>query len=812
MDIETILQQENLDLKARLKELEETLEAICKGKVDAIVVKGEKGDQIYSLISPEHPYKIFIDKMLEAAIIVSKEGTLLYGNQSFFDMIDIPSEKIIGASIVDFVEEEQKSYFIEKLQKEERKRSELTLLNSKQKKINVTFSISKGIWGDSENLCILISDISALKKALRFIQASENIAKSLSGTPSILSAARELLNELNSCLNWEIIALWSWSKQQEHLACLEVAYISDINAEEFAKKTKLMQASKGSIPDRVWTSYHPIAVENITEDFTFSRRKEAMAAGLQGALSFPIYENKKLTGIVELFRRLPFQETIDDTLQTLLTSTGIDIGLYLQRKFEEEVNSQFLQLIQYSSNGIYQVDKQGIIKSWNPAAEIIYGWTSEEIVGNDISKIYPLEQKNAFAEILKILPSKKTIQHLQTSQMHKDGTLLSMSNTYGVICDSLGELVEIYVIAEDISYKVRDKEILQDMKERFEAFIDITEDWIWEIDKAGNFIFSNHAVEKILGYETEEVLEKNILSFLSEENIKTVQKEFEKNIIEKKGWQQKVMHFIHKNGSDRWIETNAIPMLNSNNILVGYRGASRDTTSARSIEKIKNEFISMVSHEMRTPLTSIHGALILLQAPESTIQENHNLLNLAIRNSERLIHLINDVMDVQKMQLGELHYVFEKINLCEVLSEAINSSNIVAKKFDVSIVTEGFVKDAEVYGDYQRLIQVILNLLSNAIKFTPSHGIVKVALQNLENAFKVSISDQGPGIPKEFESKLFEKFAQADSSSKREYGGTGLGLSISQNIIEAHKGKIHYFTKIGEGTTFFFELPKYKGG
>ena len=113
-------------------------------------------------------------------------------------------------------------------------------------------------------------------------------------------------------------------------------------------------------------------------------------------------------------------------------------------------------------------------------------------------------------------------------------------------------------------------------------------------------------------------------------------------------------------------------------------------------------------------------------------------------------------------------------------------------------------------GDCHRLTQVILNLLSNAIKFTPVHGTVEVALQNLENTAKVSIKDHGPGIPKEFEPKLFEKFMQADSSSTRGYGGTGLGLNISQSIINAHKGKILYTTEIGRGTVFFFELPKYK--
>jgi len=812
MDVESMLQQENLHLKARLEEVESSLAAIRSGEVDAIVVKGKKGDQLYSLISPEHPYKIFIEKMLEAALIVSKQGIIRYANQSFFDMIGLPPEKIIGACIVDFVEEAQKSYFMYLLENEGRKRSELALLNIQGQKISATFSISTGIWEDSEILCLLISDISELKKVQRLIQASENIAKSLSGTPSLPSALKELINEFNSCLGWEVIALWSSSKEEANLMCLEVAFISDIDAEEFAKNTKQMKARKGTIPDRAWNSYHPISIEDLSEHFSFSRRKEAMAAGLHGVLSFPIYENRQLAWVVELFRRLPFHEEIDNTLYTLLSSTGMNIGLYLQRKAEEETNSQFVQLIQQSSNGIYRLDKRGIVKSWNPGAEIIYGWTPEEIIGTHIDKIYPLERKNTFTEILKKSLAKTTVEHVECEQLHKDGTLRWVNNTYGTIRNPLGELIDICVIAEDMSSQKNAIASRKCIEERFETFTEITEDWVWDLDKAENFTFSNPRVEKILGYEAEEMIGKNILYFLAPDNIHIIQKQFEESIIQNKDWRHQEMHFIHKNGSERWIESNVMPLLNSNNKLVGYRGVSHDITSARSAEKIKNEFISIVSHELRNPLTSIHGALILLQAPESTLQEKQELLNLAQRNSSRLINLVNDVMDVQKMQLDKMEYVFNKTNLREVVTEAINSSAIVAKKFDVKIVTEGLLQDAEVYGDYHRLIQVVLNLLLNGIKFTPAHGTVEVALQNLENTVKVSVTDHGPGIPKEFEPKLFEKFAQADSSSTRKYEGTGIGLNISQGIIEAHKSKIQYTTKIGEGTTFFFELSKYKQG
>ena len=225
------------------------------------------------------------------------------------------------------------------------------------------------------------------------------------------------------------------------------------------------------------------------------------------------------------------------------------------------------------------------------------------------------------------------------------------------------------------------------------------------------------------------------------------------------------------------------------------------------MEKTKNEFISIVSHELRTPLTSIQGSLGLLRNEMQDNTKQKDLLEIAYRNSERLINLINDILDIQKFALGKYEFFNEKIPVQDLIQESIHLAMPMAEKFGISIVIEGKILEEKIYADKKRIIQVMMNLLSNAIKFSPARGTVFISSMLKDDKVRISIKDQGPGISEDFKNKIFEKFAQADSSSTRRFSGTGLGLNICKTIIEQMGGDIHFVSKLGEGSTFYFELP-----
>lgn len=230
---------------------------------------------------------------------------------------------------------------------------------------------------------------------------------------------------------------------------------------------------------------------------------------------------------------------------------------------------------------------------------------------------------------------------------------------------------------------------------------------------------------------------------------------------------------------------------------------------ADSVDRLKSEFVSTVSHELRTPLTSINGAIRLLikNVSDKLPDKSLKLLKLADRNVERLSLLINDLLDLEKMANGDMAFDLAPVDLVQLARSAIEINASYAQQHQVVLRLLETPVHAEVFGDADRLQQVFANLLSNAIKFSPPNAEVELAVQRLNGRVKVSIKDYGSGVPEAFRSRIFQRFAQADSSDTREQGGTGLGLSICKTIIEHHDGVIGYNARLREGAEFYFEIP-----
>jgi signal transduction histidine kinase len=234
-----------------------------------------------------------------------------------------------------------------------------------------------------------------------------------------------------------------------------------------------------------------------------------------------------------------------------------------------------------------------------------------------------------------------------------------------------------------------------------------------------------------------------------------------------------------------------------------------DLTELKKLDKMKDEFISTVSHELRTPLTSIKGALGLLDS--SVLGEMPNqaksMIGIAHNNSNRLVRLINDVLDIEKIEAGKMNFVLKEIELSPFLDQVVDANRAYALQHTVMLNLARIDDDLKIKGDPDRLEQVVTNLLSNAVKYSLKGGRVFVTAEGRANTVRISIRDEGSGIPEDFQKKIFSKFAQADSSDTRAHGGTGLGLTISKAIVEQHGGTIGFNTAENNGTTFYFDLP-----
>jgi signal transduction histidine kinase len=267
--------------------------------------------------------------------------------------------------------------------------------------------------------------------------------------------------------------------------------------------------------------------------------------------------------------------------------------------------------------------------------------------------------------------------------------------------------------------------------------------------------------------------------------------------------------YIQKNGHAIWALLNVSLVRNADGTPNYFISQVHDITDRKEVENLKDEFVSMVSHELRTPLTSIRGSLGLIAGALSAglpPQVNH-LVGIAHKNAERLIALINDILDIDKIAAGKMRFEYRREALAPLVQQVVDANRAYSDKFGVTVEVEPIPEHYTINVDANRLTQALLNLLSNAAKFSPQGATVKVAVTTCAKGLRISVHDDGSGVPEDFQPRIFHKFSQADSSITREKGGTGLGLYITQQIISQMGGQIGFDTAVGQGSTFWFDFP-----
>jgi PAS domain S-box-containing protein len=241
-------------------------------------------------------------------------------------------------------------------------------------------------------------------------------------------------------------------------------------------------------------------------------------------------------------------------------------------------------------------------------------------------------------------------------------------------------------------------------------------------------------------------------------------------------------------------------------------GSVRDVSERQEVDRLKQEFVSTVSHELRTPLTSIRGSLGLIVggAAGEIPAQSRALLDIAYKNTERLGRLVNDILDLEKIESGRMEFRLEFLEIGELLQAVLESNRAFAEQYGIRLELRREAPEAGVWADRDRLVQVFTNLISNAAKFSPKGAAVVMTLSRNRGKVRVSVADRGPGIPDEFRSRIFQRFQQADSSDTRQKGGTGLGLTITKSIVERLSGEILFDSHAGQGTTFHVDLPEHR--
>lgn len=375
---------------------------------------------------------------------------------------------------------------------------------------------------------------------------------------------------------------------------------------------------------------------------------------------------------------------------------------------------------------------------------------------------------------------------------------------------SAAELEALKIAATALGAAIQRREAdeaLAASEAQFRDLLENANDLIQSVSHDGKFLFVNRAWKRTLGYDHEEIEGLNIRDILHAEHHQPYQQML-KRILENGGGGRLEAVFVAKGGREISVEGSLSSRYHQGKVIAS-RGIFRDITDRKMVDRMKQELISMVSHELRTPLTSILAALGLLRSGklDAKPERAQELLAVAHRNSNRLLQLINDLLDVQKLAANRMSFAIEIVALQGVLEEVMQGITSFADSHRITLELQGSTPELSVRTDRNRLLQVLNHLLTNAIKFSPAGETVTLAVEPRGSEIRLAITDRGEGIPEAFKSRLFDQFTQADSSHTRTHGGSGLGLNIVKGLVEGMKGRVSVDSEVGRGTTFYVDLP-----
>jgi len=460
----------------------------------------------------------------------------------------------------------------------------------------------------------------------------------------------------------------------------------------------------------------------------------------------------------------------------------------------------FSAAVQSSVDAIVTANLDGIITGWNPAAERLFGFGAKEAVGNSVFIIVPEDRRGEAETALARIRRGEIVEPYQTVRLTKDRKPIDVSISVSAIRSDA--VIGLCAIARDVTEQKL-------AEEKFKLAVEACPNGMVMADHIGRIVMVNAEVERLFGYRGQELIDQPI-DVLLPERLRAQHARLRVQYGAKPAPRHMGAgrHFIavRKDGSEFPVEVGLNPIQTRRGLLV--LGVIVDISERQRLDRLKDEFVSTVSHELRTPLTSISASLDLLigkTAGELPERARH-LVRLAQSNSKRLVKLVNDILDIEKLKSGQLTFKFRLVELRPLIEQTVEANLGLAESSRVRLCHD-IRAEGDVWADPDRLAQVLTNLISNAIKFSPPDGEVVVAAERHGDSLRISVRDHGEGVPAEFKPRMFQKFAQADGTNAKRTGGTGLGLSIVKEIVGRLGGEVSFADAAGGGTIFYVELP-----
>lgn len=511
----------------------------------------------------------------------------------------------------------------------------------------------------------------------------------------------------------------------------------------------------------------------------------------------PLYEDLRIAGDLVVIRDLRERDKRIKVEKDLVES---------EKKFREifDATGDFLLFL----------DTNGSLLDMNNTAVVVSGLEKNKVVGKPFSNLKCLFSKEGMKRHIENID--KAVQGEGVNEYECD--LLSKNNTKyrflfsNDIIEEKGEIKGVLVRGRDVTKRQRAWDELVKLEEKYRVLAETSADGVLTIDPLGRLTYVNPSFEKMCGRRKSQILATLFRDYLSEESIYLFQ-QISLDIRKKEEKIENIeLELTHSNGNVIPIEVNIAP-LKKDNEFGGMECTVRDITERKKFEdelkkseRLKTEFMNIAAHELKSPVTPIKGYLDLIIQDKDTSEKVKNWAKISLRNSMRLLRLVNDILDVSRLDSDTMRFEMEKLDLTELLNEVYEDMKPATDEKKIDFIIKIQKKLPSILGDRNRLLQVLKNLLGNAIKFT-DNGSITIKAEKEDKHILISVEDTGIGISPDELKKIFTKFYQAYTGDDRKNEGTGLGLFICKEIVGKHNGEIWAESKLGKGSNFLIKLP-----
>lgn len=674
----------------------------------------------------------------------------------------------------------------------------------------------------------------AVNRAERYLSAQYSVTRVLADATNLRDAASSLIKAVCDTTEWKIGALWIQAAETRELQCVEVWHVPGVQAAEFEVVSRGTTLIPGTgLPGRVWSSAKPIWMADVSQAPDFLRAEAARRAELHGAFAFPVRVRHRVLGVLEFFStdlRDP-----DEQLLQLFDALGEQIGQFLERRDVEEARARLAAIVDSSDDAIVSKTLDGIIRSWNRGAERIFGYTAAEAVGRHISLIVPEHRRAEEEDVLARLRRGERIDHFETERRTKDGRILIISLTVSPVRNADGEIIGASKVGRDITERRRTERALRESEERYRRLVALLPAAVYTCEApSGRITFYNDRAADLwgraprLGDPEERFCGSFRLWQPDGEHLPHAETPMAVALRDGREFRNQEVSIERPDGSRIIVLVNIDPIRDESGRIAGAINVFHDVTALKAAEQerqrllrlaqehaeavenalqVRDEFLSLASHELRNPLNALQLQLVgLLRAgrdrgdtlPAAWVCDR---LEQAVDDVGRLVRLVDNLLDVSRITSGRLDLDPEEVDLSGVIEA-------VVRRFEPQFV-DGQLQwePMKTVGcwDRLRLDQIVSNLVANAVKYGEGRPII-VSVQADAQTAVLTVADRGIGMSAEQQRHLFERFQR--TRARRQYGGFGLGLWITKKIVDAMGGEIHVESRPGAGSTFRVHLPR----